>query len=120
VKSFHSIARIDHVKEDRARDIVGDVADDTELLAALGGDRTKIDGKNVLVQQREFLAVGELERGGHLVIQFDGRQMRKLLHELCRERAPARTDLEHVLCGLRIERADDLLDDILVVEKILS
>lgn len=111
--------------EDGRGDVVGQVADDEELLAGFEGDGAKVNGENVLAVQLEVWEAalgGEavFEVGGEDGVDFNGDEASGACGEELRNGATAGADFDDGAGGDVAEGRDYALDGLLVAEEVLA
>ena len=114
------VDRLEQMKEDRRRDVVGQIADDAKPPRAClpGRQGDEIDAQHVGL---DHLEPGRAAQAGREVaVELDDDQGARAFEEGPRDRAQARSDLDDRLAGLRRHRPHDRIDDRRVGEKVLA
>ena len=112
-----AVAAFDQVKQQRRRDVVGQVADDAQGIA----ERTEVELQRVgfvnahVVSTREAMAQGARQ----VAVEFHAMQMPGFPRERFGDGARAGTDLDDRVAGLRIDRLHDGVDNAGVGEEVL-
>src|SRR6185369_5037729 len=109
----------EQMKEDRRRDVVGQVADDSQLRAVSGARQSsEVDAEDVAFDDGEPGRATQTRR--EITIDLDDGQRAGTLDERCRERTAPGADLDERIARTRIDLADDPLDDRRLDEEVLA
>ena len=115
--------RLEKLQNDRRRHVIGQVRDKYRGLAA-GGllNLLRAHLKRVAHDKAEVGIVGGMgvEHRFELGICFDRRDARRLLQQRKRERANARTNLEHALIARKLGKLANALDHMVVDQEVLA
>lgn len=109
------------VEDDGGSDVVRDIPDHLER-AHIGSHLVEGEIEDIPMDHRCGRIVGELicEGTSELVVEFDENETPNLSHEMVRECAATRPDLEHFIVGTRIDRADDLTLQVRIDQEVLT
>ena len=118
VHVMDAVAAVDQVKQERRRDVVGQVADDPQGIA----ERTEIELERVrLVDDHVAPAVETaLQRRRQVAVQFDAVKPARFLRERLRDGALPGSDLHDGVLRLRIDGADDRVDGAGIGQEVLA
>ncbi len=109
-------AKLGHVEQERGRDVVGEVADDPQVL----GERAEVELERVaLVHDHRLRREAPAQGLGELAVDLDHVQGLKRLGEPLREGAGPRPDLDHRLARPRVDLRDDPVEVVAVGEEVL-
>ncbi|CAN0623360.1 protein of unknown function [Burkholderia multivorans] len=113
------------VKQQRARDVVRQVADDAQRRrVARRGERAEVECERVARVQFEQRPEALLQPGDQVAVELDrvegGFRRRQPFDQRLGQRAEARADLDHALPAHRPDRPDDRIDHALIDEEVLS
>ena len=112
------MAAVDEVKQQRGRDVVGQVADDPQGIA----ERTEVEFEGIRFVNRNVVDIAEAvpQRRCQVAVEFDAVQFSGLPRERFRDGSLARADLDDRVARLRVDRPQDILDDAGVVQEVLT
>ena len=110
------------VKQQRRRNVVGQIADDSQAAAAHTRQCCKIEIQRIGFMQLECLrcAPARAQLGGEIAIDLDGVQRAGLADQAFGERAASRADLQQRLLGLRRDFAHDAIEHAAVMQEMLA
>ena len=107
--SLNDIAGLEQAEQQRRRDVVGQIADHAQPVAAGRRQRAQIEFERIgPMQLPARLAAGTpLQLIGQIAIDLDRIQLSRGRKQLCRQRSAARADLHDTArrpCGDRLRR----------------
>ena len=112
---------VEQVKDQRGRDVVGQVADDAQAVR-LCAEATEVELQRVALVQIEVLAPGEfaLQDGDQVEVELDDIQMRAAVEQSLGQCALAWADLHQSFTLLGMNRPQDAVNDASVVQEVLA
>ncbi|MNK94738.1 hypothetical protein D3C87_1149490 [compost metagenome] len=115
----HLVRVVHQVEQQRAGNVVRQVADDAQRAAGLV-QLAEVERQRVAGVHDQPVAIAAAQAVHEVAVQLHHLHLRQALEQRVGQRAEARADLDHDVIRLRIDRADDAVDDAVIDQKVLS
>ena len=113
--------RLEQVEQQRRRDVVREIAHHAQLAPALYGQGGKVEAQSIGHMQRQALPRETLlQRSGQIAIDLDRIEATCALEQRFGQGAVSGTDLNKRILRRWTDRANDALDDSLVMQEVLT
>ena len=112
----HTLCHGNEMQQQRAGDVVGQIADDAQILAKTA----EIDLQHVLLHQRQRVTILRSQPGSEIAVDLDDSEMARLSHERCCQHASAGANLDKVVARPGSNGLHDGIDAGAVCQEVLA
>ncbi len=119
VQVHHVVDGLEQVEEQRRRNVVGQIAHDSQWSAALSREVREIERERIADVQAQRVAEPRGERRGEIAIDLHRIDAAGRGDEAIRDRAGAGADLDDAIARTHADRVDDPLSHTGIVQEVL-
>jgi hypothetical protein len=118
---LHQCGKASEMEQQRAGDVVGQVANHTQLLSGRHRQRAEVKLQRIARMDQQFFRIeGFLQAHDQVAVEFDHMQLVEVIEQQARHRAKTGADFDHGIGACRYDGLDNVLQDLLVGQKILA